>query len=64
MNAGCEHPESRDLTTTTRLQVGLMPAMAHLSQPFLGYFTKISDIKLQKISRVHVFTNHNLVYPN
>ena len=24
MNAGCEHPESRDLTTTTRLQVGLV----------------------------------------
>ena len=25
MNAGCEHPERRDLTTTTRLQVGLVP---------------------------------------
>ena len=40
MNAGCEHPESRDLTTTTRLQVGLVPVVAHLSQPFFRFFYK------------------------
>ena len=38
MNAGCEHPESRDLTTTTKPHVGLVPYWLIGHNPFLVFF--------------------------
>ena len=38
MNAGCEHPEGRNLTTTTRLHVGLIPYRLIGHNLFLGIF--------------------------